>query len=1165
MSTHDKFIGKVLRRASFVLVALASALSFSLTVPAKAAQLSTPATPRIVEQIDDSRLVTLKGNTRPEARPENDRGTVSPDLPLGDLTLLLRRSPEQQAAFDAFLASQQDQSSPNYHHWLTPDQIGEKFGPAQSDVEAVSRWLQNQGLSVTNISKDRLFIRFGGTAAQVQKAFHTEIHNLEVKVQGATEQHIANMSDPKIPEALSPVVVGVAALHNFFPRPQHKMGSLVRRNSSTGKWERISQPEAAAGKATPAFAGGTKTITLPQFGTGGGTPANLEDVTPYDFAAIYNVLPLWNASTPIDGTGQTIAIAATSNINLNDVVTFRSAFNLPVVGSKYPTYKAPKVIVTNSDPGDCPTAAASCINDLYENTLDVEWSGAIAKNAQIVLVTSAAVTSSTDPLLLSEQYIVDNVTANIMNVSYGECELGLGTQNAVYNALWSKAQMEGIAVFVASGDQGSAVCDAGGDSGGVPYGAQFGLSVSGLASTPYDTAVGGTDLNWDANQAKYWATSNDSNSASALGYIQETPWNDTCTNSVFVASVNSQLKTNLTAAQVCDEIGTGQITSSGGSLLGLVDTVGGSGGKSACIDGDGTKLSSCTKGYTKPSWQAGVTGIPPDGARDVPDVSFFASNGFFGSAYIVCVSVGGSCSYTAGTEPTGEEIGGTSVGSPIMAAVMALINQKTAYPQGNPNVELYKLAATETYSGCSTEAIPLTGSSCIFNDIDTDTNAMPCDVGTLDCQSGGTTYGELSGYSSTVGFDLATGLGSMNVANLVAAYATAVAPVASLSPTSLTFASTLVGTSDPTQTVTLKNTGTDPLTISGITITGTNATSFTETNSCGASLAGAASCTITVKFTPTAAGALSAAVSVADNASGSPQTVALSGGGTVPSPIVSPSPTSLTFPSTTVGVADTAQTITVTNTGSAPLVITSVAVTGTNASSYSEADTCQTGAVAVSATCTITVTFKPTTFGTLTGSISITDNATGSPQTVGLTGTAVEAGAFTLSASAVTLTAGATGTSTITATGTGGYSGTINLTCALTTSPTGATKLPTCTPGSAITIASGNTTATGTVTINSTIPSVKLAKQEQVNSTGRWAGGGAIAIAGLLLLGIPARRRNWRRMLPLLLFVAGLGVLSGCGGGHKKTGTTAGSYTFTVTGTDTASVKTTTTISVTVN
>jgi hypothetical protein len=222
---------------------------------------------------------------------------------------------------------------------------------------------------------------------------------------------------------------------------------------------------------------------------------------------------------------------------------------------------------------------------------------------------------------------------------------------------------------------------------------------------------------------------------------------------------------------------------------------------------------------------------------------------------------------------------------------------------------------------------------------------------------------------------------------------TGIAPVVSLSPASLTFTGTLVKTAAATQSITLSNTGTATLTLGagstpGISITGTGATSFTQSNNCGSSVAVSGSCSITVTFTPAATGSLAAKVSIADNATGSPQAVSLSGTGTAPA--VSLSPTSLTFAGTPVGTPAKTQAITLNNTGTAKLTLGSgntpgISIAGTGASSFSESDNCG-GSVAAGSKCTITVTFTPAASGTLTAKVSIADNATGSPQTVSLSG-----------------------------------------------------------------------------------------------------------------------------------------------------------------------------------
>ena len=370
-------------RRSLPLYVLASALFCST---AAMAQQFAPAV-RIVDKIDESQLVTLKGNTHPFANAKNDRGRVSPTLPMTDLILVLSRDPAQQAAFEKFVASQYESGSPNYHHWLEPEEVGEKFGPSLTDIATISNWLTGHGFSVDEVTKDRMSIRFSGTAGQVESAFHAEIHNLEVK--GVA--HIGNMTDPQIPAALAPAVVGVKALHNFFAQPLHHLGGQVTRDGATGSWKRVAS-------ATPADLGTTGAARTeaarPLFTINDTTNDVLtEDVAPYDFATIYNVLPLWNAG--IDGTGQTIAIAGTSSMNQADTPTFATVFGLPTGGSA----NTPQLLSGNSQPVTICTSTSSTavcgLGDLIENQLDVEWSGAVAKNAQIVLVSSYP-TSTTD-------------------------------------------------------------------------------------------------------------------------------------------------------------------------------------------------------------------------------------------------------------------------------------------------------------------------------------------------------------------------------------------------------------------------------------------------------------------------------------------------------------------------------------------------------------------------------------------------------------------------------------------------------------------------------------------------------------------------------------------------------------------------------------------------
>jgi Pro-kumamolisin, activation domain/Bacterial Ig-like domain (group 3) len=1105
--------------------------------------------PLIAEKVDENQLVTLRGNTPPAALAENDRGRVSPSLPMTGIILVLRRSPEEQAAFDAFVASQYDPTSPDYHHWLEPEEVGEKFGPALADIATVSSWLSSHGLSVEEVSKDRMTIRFSGTAAQVQDAFHTEIHNLVVK----GEPHISNMTDPQIPMALDPVVLGPKALHNFTPRPLHRTGAVVKLNRETGRWERAPLPTASAAGAHPEFG-----IT-----SCSGSPCLLEDVAPYDFAAIYNVLPMWNASTPIDGTGQTIAIAGRSDVRASDVSQFRTTFGL--TGGAFNT------IHNGTDPGYCTSTSSTALctlDDQTESALDVEWSGAIAKGATIDLIVTPQ-TNTNDAIFESAKYVIDNKTASIINVSYGLCELAEGTSgNAAYNNLWESASTGGIAVFVSTGDSGSASCDQGGDSAGTPYSAKYGLSVSGIASTPFNTAVGGTDLNWGSTASPYWnATNNSANGSTARGYIPETPWNDSCTNPLalpFLQSVATYLNNHAVSApsptdaeSACNFVV--NYWSSFNSLTGsdissLVDTVGGSGGASNCTSSDGSTVASCTGGYAKPSWQGGVTGIPNDNKRDIPDVSFFAGNGILGSAYLICVSDAGACvsSATDTTEPVGQEIGGTSVASPAMAGVMALINQKVGAVQGNPNSELYILAGKQTYSSCSAETVVATSGSCYFNDIDTGTNAMPCASGSPNCtvSTGGDTVGVLNGFSGATGYDEATGLGSLNVTNIVNGFAavstgSATATVGvSASPSSITSAQ---GT-----TVTVAVTGASGTPTGTVQLSSGTFVSASKSLSTGS---------VTFTLSP---GLLAVGTdTVRASYSGDATYAAASGTTTVTvTQVVLIAPTVTVTPASSS--VDTGQTlnVTATATGAGPTPTGTVTLSGGGytSSAHTLAAGSYTFAIPANSlsvgTDTLTVTYGGDgTYSSGTGTASVT----------------VTASAFALAATTpASVTKGSSATSTITLTSPTAYTGTVTLTCALTTSPAGATDLPACSAagGSTITVAAGTPTGTGSVTVTTTAATAMMKKPP----VGGWAEAGSGAVLALLVFfGIPARRRGWRAVLGALVLLATFGSLAACGGGGSSgggnSGTTSGAYTFTVTGTGNPAVAPTptTTFTVTVN
>jgi hypothetical protein len=715
---------------------LATPLAFALCLtPVAGAQ--SPATlsgssprPLITGAVDDGLRTTLRGNTHPLVRKALDQGTAPSSLPMQHMILILKRSAEQESALSALLDAQQTKGSASYHQWLAPRQFGQQFGPADSDIAAVEAWLESHGLKVDSVSNGRTAIEFSGTAGQVQDVFKTTIHSYLLN----GEQHWANASDPSIPSALAPLVKGVLSLHNFPRQAQFTVAGARARAANSG-----------AGTPLYTFTSGKSTYYA---------------VGPTDFATIYNVLPLWKSG--IDGSGQTIAIVGETDINLSDIKSFRSLFGLPA--------NVPKIIVNGPDPG-------ISLGDEPEAVLDVSWSGAVAKNATIELVASAS-TSTALGVDLSALYIVDNNLAPIMSESYGECEASLGDAgNAFYNSLWEQAAAEGITVVEAAGDGGSAGCD----NFDTEATASQGLGVSGFASTPYNVAVGGTDFDQSATTAvNYWSTTNAANTeASALGYIPETTWNQSCAGLGLSGGV-SQCPASSTELNI----------------------VAGSGGPSRCATGaDSNKCA----GYPKPSWQTG-TGVPQDGVRDLPDVSLFASAGFNGSFYVICeqdFSVFGPilgfdtpCSLI---NQTFVGLGGTSAAAPAFAGMLAMVEQKTGSRQGNANYVLYNLAA-QSGASCDSSATPANRAACVFYDITKGNDAVPCS-GTLDCGFAPSSNGygimmdpsdpTVPAFTTTPGYDLATGLGTVNATNLVTAWSNAsfspsTTTLTSLTPTNLT-------------------------------------------------------------------------------------------------------------------------------------------------------------------------------------------------------------------------------------------------------------------------------------------------------------------------------------------------------------------------------------------
>jgi subtilase family serine protease len=584
---------------------------------------------RLTGEISASRHVTLKDNQPPPAHAEDDAGEVSGSLPMQQMALVLKMTGAQQAALNQLLSEQQTRSSSNYHKWLTPEEYADRFGVSQNDAQKIRAWLEREGFSSVEVARSRSHVYFDGTADLVKAAFLTSIHHYQKD--GVT--HYANSSAPFVPSELDGMVAEIRGLNDFHPKAR-----AVRSR------------KAGDVNAAPHF---TSSISGSHF------------IAPQDFAIIYNVTSLYNAG--IDGTGQKIAIAGQTDIATSDIDAFRAAAGLPA--------HDPQVVLYGTDPG-------TSTSDLGEADLDIEWAGAVARNATIVYVNSTDVFNSAI-------HTIDDNLAPVLSITYGSCEANMSASEVnTFTTAFQQANSQGITVIAASGDFGATDCDEPANSKQIVTSAAKGLAIDVPSDIPFVTAMGGTEFS--EGTATYWNATNNSSNGSVISYIPEAAWNDTSA-------------TNGIAA-----------TGGGVSLL-----------------------------FTKPAWQTGEN-VPNDGFRDTPDVSLAASPDHDG--FLMCS--GGDCvTGFRNTDTTLDVVGGTSVGAPSFAGIIALLNQHTGTIQGNINLILYPLAAATTN---------------VFHDITTGGNKVPCTLGSTDCPTGGTI-----GYSAGVGYDQATGLGTVDAANLV--------------------------------------------------------------------------------------------------------------------------------------------------------------------------------------------------------------------------------------------------------------------------------------------------------------------------------------------------------------------------------------------------------------
>ena len=580
----------------------------------------------------------------------NDRGPVDPGFTLGNITLMLRPTAAQQAALEQLLADQQNPASPEYHKWLTPEAYAERFGASTADLEKIRGWLEAQGFTIQYTARGRDFISFRGTAAQVQSAMRTEIHRFDA----GGRSHFASARGVTLPPEIAPMVAGVLGLDDYHPRAPHKK-------------------------------------VLPNYTAADGSHFLLPD----DLSTIYDLMPMY--SNGYTGAGQSIVIVGQSDIDTADIAAFRSAWGLP------PT--TIQMVPTGNYPG--------ITGDEVEADLDLEWSGAMARSANLIYVYS-------DDVSYSTYYAIDNNLAPVISESFGLCEY-LIAENRMglyyFQSEAQKANSMGITWLASSGDTGAAGCD-----NDVPAATQ-GLAVSLPASVPEITAVGGTEFSEGAKA--YWSANNGLYGGSALSYIPEIAWNDT----------------------VASEGAGGGIAASGGGMSAV---------------------------YTKPAWQTGP-GVPSDGARDVPDIALNAAIAH--DSYVIV------------SEGSVFGVGGTSAAAPAFAGILAVLNDYLvrngvqAKPGvGNINPKLYSMAAAGT------------GGS--FHDVTSGDNIVPCVKATPNCSNG------QFGYTAGPGYDMVTGLGSVDAYNLITAWGGI--PVSATAMTLAANPGTILASGSTTLTATVK-------------------------------------------------------------------------------------------------------------------------------------------------------------------------------------------------------------------------------------------------------------------------------------------------------------------------------------------------------------------------
>jgi hypothetical protein len=694
---------------------------------------------RIIDKIDNTKLTVRSRSHASRVDSLPDMGRVSSGTYFKGMHIVLKSSDEQEFALQTLLDQQQDKSHGNYHQWMTPDTFGTTFGVHPADIAKVTSWLQTQGFSIDKVAKGARVIQFSGNSGQVEKAFHTEMH--QYMVDGAVR--ISNSTDISIPTALAPVVAGLGKLNNI------PLKSDLIAYSAGVKGGKVAS-------MTPMNA---TTPIVPDFSFGNGAP-DTEFVGGADLQVLYNETALLNAG--YTGAGITIGIIGQTDVLLSDVQVYRNVFGLPV--------NDPNIVQVDTDP--------NTIADDGESDLDLEVSGAMAPKATIDFYTSNSFFEyGVDS---SAVYAVEQNVADVISESYGGCEVDNGDNTYFYGTMWEQAAAQGQSVFVSSGDDGADLC---GTNPGT-YG------VNALGSTPWNVSVGGTQFNEGAGyntvttattgDAPYWGpTTENPPYLNALRQIPDQPWNETPYETT---AANFPKQTTIYGG---DTAGSGGVsyywqTPNWQSGYGVPTS------DATALPIAGSNPATVGAAYGQPNSPFQI----PGPHRYMPDVSLNAA--VYHDGTVFCSE--GSCQLVGNNLATSNYcygfglavntlcnvglVGGTSVASPTMAGGQAVIDSylasinaaacKTAGlttsqcgRQGNPNFFYYRVANAQSTTACISSNYTGAG-ICGFHDIQQGNTEEP--------SNGRSTTGGYLGFNTGPGYDLAIGLGSPDITGLAYAW-----------------------------------------------------------------------------------------------------------------------------------------------------------------------------------------------------------------------------------------------------------------------------------------------------------------------------------------------------------------------------------------------------------